>query len=325
MNRRVSGGFTLNAARGRCVYWLFRLLRAVDQSVSRPAAYRIGYAVADLFYAFSRRSRPNCLANILHVLHYRGEDIDDPAVRARAEEIVRRNFRNFASYLVDFFRFSRLEQADLSSLVEVEGTENVERALRRGKGAVGVTAHLGNWELGGIVLSLLGFPVNAVALSYQNTKLNRLFVNQRAIGGVKVVEVGSAALQSLRALKKNELVVILGDRDVTERGSATEFFGAPAHIPRGPAALAVRSGASLFFGYLIRTSADRYRVVFRPPVEVEGSDDPDEREARLTRALLKEMEAVIMDHLDQWYMYYRVWGEGTGRQGPQGPQGQQGQ
>lgn len=312
MKNRHPGGFSVNAARGRFVYWLFRLLQAVAQAVPRRTAYRIGHLVADLFHAFSRRSRPNCLANILQVLRYRGENVDDPRVRARAKAIVRQNFRNFASYLVDFFRFSRLETADLSSLVEVEGRENVDRALRRGKGAVGVTAHLGNWELGGIVLSLLGYPVNAVALSYQNTKLNRLFVNQRAIGGVKVITVGTAALQSLRALKKNELVVILGDRDVTERGSTAEFFGAPAHIPRGPAALAARSGASLFFGYLIRTSAERYRVVFRAPVEVDGSSDPDEQEALLTRALLREMETVIMDHLDQWYMYYRVWGEKTG-------------
>jgi KDO2-lipid IV(A) lauroyltransferase len=313
MKNRAIRAFHLNAARSRSVYWLFQLLQGVAQAVSRPTAYRIGHVIAELFFLCSRRSRPNCLANILHILRYQGERIDDPRVRTRAKAIVRQNFRNFASYLVDFFRFSRLEAADLASLVEVEGRENVDRALRRGKGAVGVTAHVGNWELGGIVLSLLGYPVNAVALSYQNTKLNRLFVNQRAIAGVKVITVGTAALQSLRALKKNELVVILGDRDVTERGVTAEFFGAPAHIPRGPAVLAARSGASLFFGCLIRTSAERYRVVFRPPLEVDESLDPVEKEALLTRALLKEMEEVIMAHLDQWYMYYRVWGEGTPR------------
>ena len=292
-------------------YYLFKLLRAVDRAVPRRTAYRIGYFVADLLYFFSRRSKPNCLANILHVLRFQGEDAASPSVREKAKRIVRENFRNFASYLVDFFRFSRLEAADLSSLVDVEGLENVDRVLARGKGGIAVSAHLGNWELGGIVFSLLGYPVNLVVLSYHNTKLNRLFINQRAIGGVKVIPVGEAAIKSLRALKKNEIVGILGDRDVTERGVTAELFGAPAQIPRGPAALAARSGAGIFFVHLTRISPERYRIVFRPPVAVEENLSTEEKESRIRVALLREMEEAIMKNLSQWYMYYRVWEKET--------------
>lgn len=290
-------------------YYLFQLLRFVDRILPRRLAYAIGAVLAELFYVFSPHSRDNFRANLLHVLKYQGEDISGGKVRKRVRRLVRKNFRNFSYYLVDFFRFSRFQVRHLRSLVEIEGKENVDRSLERGKGAIGVTAHVGNWELGGIIFSLLGYPINAIALSHDNTRLNRLFVHQRALGGVNVIPVGRAAHRSLRALKKNEIVVILGDRDVTEGGVEVDFFGAPAQIPRGPAALAARSGADIFFGYLLRESTHKYRVIFSPPLEIDRNAPHREQERKLIRALTKEMERCIAGNLSQWYMYYRIWPE----------------
>ena len=289
-------------------YYLFELLRFVVRIFSPRLVYAIGAFLAEATYIFSRRSKRNFRANLIHVLKYTGEDTASRETRKKIRVLIRKNFRNFSYYLIDFFRFSRVSLRELRELVEVVGTENVDRALDGGKGALGVTAHIGNWELGGMVLSLIGYPVNAIALSHQNTRLNRLFVNQRALAGIAVIPVGQAALRSLRALKKNELVLILGDRDVTERGIEVSFFGAPSHIPRGPAALALRSGADIFFGYFIRQSTHRYKAVFRPPLPIDRSAPRAEEEERIIRRLVGEMEECIEENLDQWYMYYRIWG-----------------
>lgn len=288
-------------------YHLFQLLRFVVRLIPPRAAYVIAAVLAEGFYFFSRRSKPNFNANIRHVLKYSGQEVSSRKSRRKIRMIGRKNFRNFAYYLVDFFRFSRFDQRQLDRFVEVEGLRHINRILRRGKGAVGVTAHLGNWELGGIVFSLLGYPVNAIALSHQNTKLNRLFVHQRALAGVKVIPVGKAALRSLRALKENGVVVILGDRDVTERGVKATFFGVPTFLPRGPAVLAARSGAGIFFGYVIRESTHKYQTVFRPEIERDYSASLEEQEERILKGLVKEMEDCIIAHLDQWYMYFRLW------------------
>lgn len=290
-------------------YYLLKISRALVRAVPPRLAYVIGAICAEVTYVFSRRSKANFRANLLHVLEYQGEDVRSGEVRKKVRTLTRKNFRNFAYYLVDFFRFSRFEPQHISKLVEIVGTENVDRVLSRGQGLVGVTAHVGNWELGGIVFSLLGYPVNAIALSHHNTKLNRLFVNQRVLGGMKVIPVGQAALKSLKSLRRNEVVVILGDRDVTERGVAVDFFGAPCCLPRGPAALAVRSGAGILFGYFIRQSTHRFKVVFKPALEVDRSAPHEEQESRIIKALVKEMEECVVKNLPQWYMYYRLWPE----------------
>ncbi len=288
-------------------YYLFELLRFVVHLIPPRLAYAIGAFLAEANYIFSRRSKPDLRANLVRVLDYLGEDTESRAARRRLRILIRKNFRNFSYYLVDFFRFSRFDAEKMKRLVRFEGRENVDAALAGGKGALGVTAHVGNWELGGMMLALAGYPVHAIALSHQNTRLNRLFVNQRGLTGMNVIPVGRAALRSLRALKKNELVLILGDRDVTERGVETEFFGRKVAIPRGPAGLAARSGAAVFFGYLVRESTHRYRAVFRPPLEIDRTASREEQEAQVIRGLVKEMEACIAAHLDQWYMYYPIW------------------
>ena len=288
-------------------YYLFQLLRLVVRLIPPRAAYVIGAVLAEGFYLFSRRSKPNFNANIRHVLEYSGQETSTRKSRRKIRRIGRKNFRNFAYYLIDFFRFSHFDQKQMDRFMEVEGIRHINRILSRGKGALGVTAHLGNWELGGIVFSLLGYPVNAIALSHQNTKLNRLFVHQRALAGMKVIPVGIAALKSLRALKQNEVVVILGDRDVTERGVKVDFFGTPTLLPRGPAVLAARSGAGIFFGYVIWESTHKYQTVFRPEIERDLSASLEEQEERILMGLVKEMEDCIINHLDQWYMYYRLW------------------
>ena len=290
-------------------YCLFQLLRLVVRIFPPRLAYAIGAFLAEATFIFSRRSKRNFRANLIHVLKYTGEDTAGRKTRKKIRVIIRKNFRNFSYYLIDFFRFSRVSLRELRELVEVVGTENVDRTLDDGKGALGVTAHIGNWELGGMVLSILGYPVNAIALSHQNTRLNRLFVNQRALAGIAVIPIVQAALRGIRALKKNELVLILGDRDVTERGIEVSFFGAPAHIPRGPAALALSSGAGIFFGYFVRQSTHRYKVVFRPPLSIDRSAPRAEEEDRIIRRLVREMEECIEKNLDQWYMYYRIWEE----------------
>ncbi len=288
-------------------YYLFELLRFVVHLIPPRLAYAIGAFLAEANYIFSRRSKPDLRANLVRVLDYLGEDTESRAARRRLRILIRKNFRNFSYYLVDFFRFSRFDAEKMKRLVRFEGRENVDAALAGGKGALGVTAHVGNWELGGMMLALAGYPVHAIALSHQNTRLNRLFVNQRGLTGMNVIPVGRAALRSLRALKKNELVLILGDRDVTERGVETEFFGRKVAIPRGPAGLAARSGAAVFFGYLVRESTHRYRAVFRPPLEIDRTASREEQEVQIIRGLVREMEACIASHLDQWYMYYPVW------------------
>ena len=142
-------------------YYLFELLRFVVHLIPPRLAYGIGAFLAEATYICSRRSKPNFRANLVWLLRYRGEETESPEAKRRIRRLVRKNFRNFSYYLIDFFRFSRFDAEEMKRLVKFSGLENVRAARFAGKGALGVTAHVGNWELGGMMLALSGFPVKA--------------------------------------------------------------------------------------------------------------------------------------------------------------------
>ena len=88
---------------------------------------------------------------------------------------------------------------------------------------------------------------------------------------MRIVSLGpSAGREVMAALKRNDVVCLLCDRDIQRTGVEVEFFGETTTMPAGPATLALRTGApilptAVYFtdridGHLgVRSSADRRR------------------------------------------------------------------
>jgi len=237
--------------------------------------------------------------------------------RSSADEelkrIARDVFRNFAKYLVDFFRFSLIDDDYIKKFVKLDGIVNLEEALKRGKGVIMLSAHLGNWELGGYVLGKLGYPINAVVLTHKNKKVNRFFINQRFMGNFKSIEIGAALRGCYKALKGNELLALLGDRNFSNTGLMTEFFGKRALMPKGPAALALRTGSSILPTYMVREEDDTFRLIFEKPIYPEAGPDEESATERLMKRYLSSIEDAVKKRPGQWYVFKYFWEERDGK------------
>ncbi|MBN1527069.1 MAG: hypothetical protein JW919_05775, partial [Candidatus Omnitrophica bacterium] len=153
-------------------YFLYRLGHFVSVSFPLRVTYGFASAFARAYYYISISDRRAVLSNLRTVL---GDGASDRDIERMAKDV----FKNFAKYLVDFFRFSKVDRDYIDKFVRVEGRQNIEKGLANGKGSILLSAHIGNWELGGIAVSLLGYPMNAVVLPHQNKKVNEFFTRQR--------------------------------------------------------------------------------------------------------------------------------------------------
>ena len=70
--------------------------------------------------------------------------------------------------------------------------DNLRRALEAGKGAIICSAHLGNWEWGGVLIARLGFPISAITWVHEDRRVNNFFVRQRTMGGVRSIPLGGS-------------------------------------------------------------------------------------------------------------------------------------
>ncbi|MDD5069787.1 MAG: lysophospholipid acyltransferase family protein, partial [Candidatus Omnitrophica bacterium] len=215
------------------MYYLFYLGRVLALLIPRRVCYFLAKIIALIYYNFSRSDRKAVLSNLSPI-------IDDEKTRIVT---ARKVFINFAYYLVDFFRYRKLDLSFIEKYVVISGLDNLNRCFAENKGVVLLSAHLGNYELGGAVLALLGYPFCALALPHRDKRVNRFFDNQRNLVGVEVIPTGGVSRRCLSSLRKGKIVAFLGDRDFSGKGVRTAVGNSYSFLPKGPAFFSFKTGA----------------------------------------------------------------------------------
>jgi KDO2-lipid IV(A) lauroyltransferase len=125
---------------------------------------------------------------------------------------------------------------------------------------------------------------------------------------VKFIYPGAGIRGMLAALRRDELVVILGDQHASGAAVVIDFLGRPCATARGPAALALRTGAPLVPVFMIREGGLRHRVVVRAPIEaLPRGGDEEEDVLYYTRLHTAVLEEFIRMHPDHWLWMHRRW------------------
>lgn len=284
------------------LYILYRIAHLIAISLPLKAGYAIASFAADVYSHTCLRDRKILVRNISTVTG----NINNPdKLNAMATDV----FRNFAKYLVDFFRFSKIDKIYIDRFVSVEGAENIKWALDRGNGVIVLSAHIGNWELGAFIMSAIGYPISGVVLRHQNKKINDFFKKQRMIGNMRPIEMGGSLKACYHTLKSNGLLALLGDRDFTKNGLRMNFFGKQALIPRGPGALSYRIGSVIVPCFTVREKGDRFKLLVGKPILPDQKLDEEAAIEKITGEYLKTIEACIRAYPTQWYVFKNIWSE----------------
>ncbi|MFH1190724.1 MAG: lysophospholipid acyltransferase family protein [Candidatus Omnitrophota bacterium] len=282
-------------------YHTYRFGQIIALALPLRLVYFFAACLAQGYYIFAFRDRRFVKANLRVIF--------PEASNRQLRKISRTMFRNFAKYLVDFFRFEKLNLQYIDKNIKLENLHYFDEALAKGKGVVVLTAHLGNWELGGVVLALLGYPFWAVALPHKNKKVNDFFDAQRNSKGVKVIAMGKAVRSCIAEIRHNHMVALVGDRDFTEKGITIDFFGKPTHFPEGPAALSLMTGASIVPGFMLRNPDNSFTLKIEKPVEFSPSGDKAKDLADLIGIYKNIFQDYIRKYPQQWYVFRRFWRE----------------
>ncbi len=279
---------------------LYRFGQFITGVIPLKASYKLACLVSDIHFGMTKSEREAVIANLKVVL---GEGRTEREYALMARDVS----RNFAKYLVDFFRFGKIDEDYMNKKIKITGRENIDKALSRGKGAVLLSAHIGNWELGGFVVGRLGYPISAVVLTHRDRKVNDFFTQQRQIGKMRPIELGMSIRACYNVLKSNQLLALLGDRDFMKNGIRIEFFGKPAIIPRGPAAFGCRLGSAIVPVFMIREPDDTFHFIMEEMITANENLGEDEAIRELTERYLKILEKYIRMYPAQWYIFREFW------------------
>ena len=262
-----------------------RLTAWCSERLPAASAFGLAEGLADLRCRYATGARAHVQANL--------SIFAGPSPMEQAT-LTREVFRNFGRYLVEFFSVHRVLRPE----VRVEGHEHLLSAQRARRGAIILTGHLGNWEVGGVLIRRMGWPMNVVALPHADPQMDHLFNRQRERCGLNVIPLGrEATRRSLERLRRGELLGLLGDWVFGEAGVMASLCGRQVLLPRGPATLSLRSRSPIVPTFLIREGAWKFRLCFEPPIW------PDSSVQHLSQRFAHVLERYLQRFPAQWLIF----------------------
>jgi KDO2-lipid IV(A) lauroyltransferase len=273
-----------------------RLPRRVLRSLARQTMTR---------FMQLRPKYQNALCSNLSVILGRPETSTE--VRRAARDLLDAHFTAW----VDFLHFATRPAEEAARLVEsVIGYSRIVEGREKGGGVVLLTAHLGNWEVGGLMLAEMREPVHVVLVPDIFPAVERARQALHARAGIREIRVDRSlapTLGVLRALKENAIVAMQGDRDFSNTGIAVPFFGRDAFFPRGPFLVAMATPATVLPAFIIRAPDGRYRAIVEAPLEIEREGDRETALRRNVERYVGILERYVRQHPEQWYCFYPFW------------------
>jgi KDO2-lipid IV(A) lauroyltransferase len=220
---------------------------------------------------------------------------------------VQRAFDSYARYWVEAFRLPTFSAAELDAGMTIEGLDNLTDALAAGNGAIIALPHLGCWDWAGAWVATQGWKITVIVEPLEPPELFEWFADFRRSLGMTVVPLGpDAGVASARALRNNEVLCLLSDRDIGGNGVEVEFFGERTTLSGGAATLAIRTGAPI-----LPTAAyyrgDLHHGVVRPPIPVERTGRLRDDVQRITQLMAHELESLIRKAPEQWHLMQPNW------------------
>lgn len=242
-------------------------------------SYWLGGMVGRIDYFISGRQRTSrMLRNVKQVL---------PIEHQAAKNIILHNLQNHSRNILELMKYPSLRGDDIASLVSYHGFEHVQEALRRGKGVLLMTAHLGAKQflqiaLGAekkLAINQINFHMDKDELTWgqQIAQKKRMQIEEQI--PARFIAAKGFLRSAFKCLKNNEILIVAGDGvglrvHMDKSYKPYSFLDKKMLFPTNSVMMAQRTGACLIPVFVIREKVG-HRIVFEPPIETAQQDGAD--------------------------------------------------
>ena len=281
-------------------FLFFRGIRLFFLLLPRKLSLGVGRILGFAVYSLDRRHRRIAVSNLKMAF---GSELS-PSARG---DIARKSFIHFGKLLADLIKFSHLDDVRRDKLIQAEGEENLNQALKKGKGALLFSGHYGSWEIAPHFLSRRA-KFYVIARALDNDLLENELLKMRANLGTKVIYKQQAAKRILQSLRAREMVAILIDQNVLRSQAVfVDFFGKSAATTPSLAAFFLRTQAPLLPVFCYPAPRDTYKLKILKPLKVSLTGDYDQDVLKITQICTKIIEAQIKENPEYWLWFHQRW------------------
>lgn len=232
--------------------------------------------------------------------------------------LVFRHFLSFGIALIDRTAILAGKTRDFS--FSFDGEEHLRSAVAEGRGVLLLTAHVGNWEAAGQLLTRLDVPINVTGFDNETSEIRSL-LNQSSRANFRLIPLKGSPTDTIplvAAMRRGEIVAMLGDRAYGSPSASISFFGETAPFPIGAYVMAAIAGAALVHVFNLRERGGHYRFIGFPPQRPQMPPHA-QRDAYLRDCAARfasNLESIVKRDPFQWYNFYPFWDKSNERAKP---------
>ncbi|MCG2712572.1 MAG: lysophospholipid acyltransferase family protein [Candidatus Omnitrophica bacterium] len=273
-----------------------RFLMFVIRILPLKILYSFGSALSALYYRLAYKNRQTALSNIEKALGSR------VSLKQR-RMIVQESFKTMGHIILDTLRFGDLSYGKTKKTISIEGIENLQNALKKGKGVIAASAHLGSFTIIGAGLAVRGYKTSFVARHARNKGVERVIMGISRKAGQKVIfsrPVHACMRLCMKTLDRNEVLIIELDQNFGTEGVKISFFDQPAMVASGPIKLALSTQAAIVPIFIVRINAFEHVIKIEPEIELEKYEDADIQIRENLQKVSAVIESYIRKYPGQW-------------------------
>jgi KDO2-lipid IV(A) lauroyltransferase len=262
----------------------------------RPWLYRLADTLAGIGFYLFRGFRTRSARNV-------GFALGEKLTEIQVEEIVRKSLQNFFRDFVEIAIALVISADKLRSEIPIEGRENLDAALAKGLGVIVLSAHLGNFFLAGTRLAVEDYPTYVLINQPRNSQFARFMDDYRLKVQQKTIHARPRreALHALsQVLRRNELAIVIADEYRRNNGIHVPFFGRTVLARRGPATLALRTGAAVVPVYLVHDKGQGLKLIIEPELDLIRIDKDKAAVRENTLRMTQWLERTVRAYPEQW-------------------------
>ena len=205
----------------------------------------------------------------------------------------------------------KINETNWRKHIHVEQKRALMQSFLSRRPKVVVTAHFGNFEVGGFITGFWGFPSYTVARPLDNPYLDRLVNRFRESMGQIIIPKDDSAAFADKVLQTGGTLVLLGDQHAGTSGVWIEFMGRHASCHKALALFSLLNRAPMLVTYVKRLHKPmRFEVgladAFDPAAP--GGDDLA-GVSELTQWYNDVLEEEIRQAPDQYWWLHNRWRE----------------
>lgn len=263
---------------------------------------KFGETLGMLFFYVWRSRRKIALENLR-------EAIASGAVSNKidTEQIIKNNFKNYGRSIAEIIRVYYGLGRRMIEEIQIEGLEHYQRAKEKGRGAIFITGHCGNWELLPLAASFKVENISVVARPINNPYINKIIERSRQSYGSSVIYKKGALKEIISCLRRGSCVGILMDQAVlSDEGFLIEFLNRKAWTTKMPALIARKTGTAVIPAFICRADKS-HRIKVYPEIHLSENRDKEQALIEDTRKFSSCIEEYIKENPSEWLWIHRRW------------------